>query len=149
MMTCSKIYSDIPFAHRQHLHAGHCAMIHGHNWTLTLTFACDQFDSNGFVIDFGKLKYIKKWIADNLDHACVMSFADPLKGKIVGAAPEVYKLYEVENASCEGLSTHLWGVFSDLLREHEGSRVWITQVELAEDSRNSACFIPPDLGMKR
>ena len=49
MMTCSKIFLDIPFAHRQHRHSGHCARIHGHNWTLKLTFACNRFDKNGFV----------------------------------------------------------------------------------------------------
>ena len=60
MMTCSKTYSDLPFAHRQHRHAGHCSLIHGHNWELKITFACEEFDKNGFVVDFGNLKYMYK-----------------------------------------------------------------------------------------
>ena len=67
MLTCSKTYRDIPFAHRQHRHDGHCALIHGHNWAITLTFACRETDANGFVVDFGDLKYLKTWIAQNLD----------------------------------------------------------------------------------
>ena len=54
MMNCKKTYSDIPFAHRQHLHDGHCALIHGHNWSFTVTFSCHETDLNGFVVDFGK-----------------------------------------------------------------------------------------------
>lgn len=142
MITCSKIYSDVPFAHRQHRHGGHCARIHGHNWKFKLTFACDHCDTNGFVVDFGALKYIKQWIAEHLDHACVLAVDDPLKDRIVQSVPEVYQIYEVSNASCEGISTHLWGVFSELLYEHEGDRVWISQMELWEDSKNTTCFTP-------
>lgn len=143
MITCSKIYQDIPFAHRQHRHSGHCSLIHGHNWAIKLTFACEAFDSNGFVVDFGNLKYIKQWIADHLDHACVFSVDDPLKDRILNSVPQVYKPYFVSNASCEGISTHLWEVFSGLLYKHEGDRVWIAEVELTEDSHNSTRYIPP------
>jgi len=142
MMTCSKTYSDLPFAHRQHRHPGHCSLIHGHNWTLKITFACDVFDSNGFVVDFGNLKYIKDWLAKHLDHACVLAADDPLKDQIVNAAPQVYRLYEVQNASCEGISLHLWEVFSELLYRKEGNRVWIAQLDLFEDARNATCFVP-------
>jgi len=142
MMTCSKTYPDVPFAHRQHRHSGHCSLIHGHNWTLKLAFACERLDKNGFVVDFGNLKYIKQWIADHIDHACMLAADDPLKDRIVKAVPEVYRLYEVPNASCEGISTHLWEVFSELLYENEGDRVWIAQVDLLEDSKNATCFTP-------
>ena len=43
-VTCSKRYSDIPFAHRQHKHDGHCAFIHGHNWAFELTFVATSLD---------------------------------------------------------------------------------------------------------
>ena len=77
MLTCSKTYRDIPFAHRQHQHDGHCALIHGHNWAITLTFACRETDANGFVVDFSDLKYLKTWIAQNLDHACLLMRTTP------------------------------------------------------------------------
>ena len=76
MLTCKKTYRDIPFAHRQHTHDGHCVFIHGHNWSITLTFACREVDVNGFVIDFGKLRYIKNWIDERLDHACLFNEND-------------------------------------------------------------------------
>ena len=142
MITCSKLYKDIPFAHRQHLHDGHCSKIHGHNWDIRITFGCKELDSKGFVVDFGKLKYIKKYIEDMLDHACVLSWNDPLYEEII--APDVYKVYSVENASCEGLAKHLFEQFSDLLHMAEGERTWIDEIEIFEDSKNSAKYKPTD-----
>jgi|GEM_PF-49396 len=143
MMNCSKVYSEIPFAHRQYLHPGHCSRIHGHNWTIKLTFSCDSFDTCGFVVDFGKLKYIKAWIDEHLDHACVIAIEDPSREIIRKLEPNLIKAYEVQNSSCEGLSQHLWEIFSALLCKYEGSRAWISQFELFEDSRNATCYVPP------
>ena len=140
MITCSKLYKDIPFAHRQPLHDGHCSKIHGHNWDIRITFGCKELDSRGFVVDFGKLKYIKKYIEDMLDHACVLSWNDPLYEEII--APGVYKLYSVENASCEGLAKHLFEKFSDLLHMAEGERTWIDEIEIFEDGKNSVKYKP-------
>jgi 6-pyruvoyltetrahydropterin/6-carboxytetrahydropterin synthase len=142
MITCSKLYTDIPFAHRQHLHPGHCSRIHGHNWSIKITFACSEFDANGFVIDFGELKFIKRYFDEYLDHACVFSRRDPLAQKILDSAPEgIFKPYWVDNASCEGLATHLSEELSKLLTEHEGDRVWIAELELHEDSKNSVKLV--------
>jgi 6-pyruvoyltetrahydropterin/6-carboxytetrahydropterin synthase len=71
MLTCSKTYKDIPFAHRQPLHKGHCSKIHGHNWTIVIEFEATELDANGFVVDFGNLKYLKAFIDEHLDHACL------------------------------------------------------------------------------
>ena len=149
MITCSKTYTDIPFAHRQHRHRGHCSMIHGHNWTIELTFACDEFDENGFVVDFGNLKYIKAWIAEHLAHAGILAADDPLKDDIINSVPEVYRLHEVPNASCEGISTHIWEAFSRLLCQREGRRVWISQVRLWEDSKNMTTYTVPESAARK
>ena len=107
MITCSKLYKDIPFAHRQHLHDGHCSQIHGHNWDIKLTFSCKELDA-------------------------------------MGSAPEgIYKPYWVENASCEGIAKHLFFEFTDLLKKVEGSRAWIQEIEIFEDSKNSVKYRPP------
>ena len=87
MITCRKTYADVPFAHRQHLHDGHCQLIHGHNWGITFTFGCHSPDANGFVVDFGGLKFLRAWLAQHLDHACVFNHDDPLRETLVAAAP--------------------------------------------------------------
>jgi 6-pyruvoyltetrahydropterin/6-carboxytetrahydropterin synthase len=142
MFTCRKTYPDIPFAHRQHLHDGHCAWIHGHNWTITLEFGCRERDENGFVVDFGKLKFIRAWMEENLDHACLFNEDDPWRELLVDAAPKVWKIYLLPRCSSEGIAEHLFGEFSSLLHEHFGPRVFLVAVEVAEDSRNTAAYRP-------
>jgi 6-pyruvoyltetrahydropterin/6-carboxytetrahydropterin synthase len=138
MLTCQKTYADIPFAHRQHTHDGHCALVHGHNWAITLTFACTRPDENGFVVDFGKLQFLRAWIAEHLDHACVFNYDDPWRERLVAAAPGAWKVYVVDRCSCEGLASHLHGVFDGLVRAQTAGRAWVTAVEVSEDAKNSA-----------
>ena len=143
MFTCSKTYRDIPLGHRQPFHEGHCSRIHGHNWSIKLTFASAELDSNGFVIDFGKLRYLKAWIDQHLDHACAISSQDPhLENMKQWEADGLIQLLIIESASCEGIAQHLFEVFDPMVREHTNGRAWITSIELEEDSKNSATYAP-------
>ena len=142
MFTCKKIYRDIPFAHRQHLHAGHCSLIHGHNWTIILTFTSSETDANGFVVDFGELKYLKAWIDEHLDHACLFNESDSEKDPLLQQYGSLFKAYVLPNCSCEGLAKHIYEVFDPLIRAQTAGRVWITEVEIEEDSKNSAAYRP-------
>lgn len=138
MITCSKTYADIPFAHRQPHHDGHCSFIHGHNWSITLTFSASQLDQNGFVIDFGKLKYIKNWIEENLDHSCLLNYQDQCVDDLQNSS--YFKLFLVPDCSCEGLAKYLFEVFSHLVYDKEKGRVKIEKVVVTEDSKNSATY---------
>ena len=142
MITCRKVYEDIPFAHRQHVHDGHCALIHGHNWSFAFTFGCYERDANGFVIDFGKCRFIRDEIERRFDHACVFSEDDPLRDTILNAAPAVYKPYVVPNCSCEGLCLHLFELFDPRVRQYTDGRAFLVGVEVMEDDRNSAAYFP-------
>lgn len=127
-------------AHRQHRHAGHCAYIHGHNWTITLTFACKQLDSSGFVVDFGQLKYIKDWIACHLDHACLLNEDDPHRADLVSQKASLFKFYILPCCSSEGIAQHLFQIFNSMVQSHTQQRVWLNQVDIKEDSKNSASY---------
>ena len=141
MTTCKKIYADIPWAHRQHRHDGHCAFIHGHNWSIAITFGAASLDENGFVVDFGKLKFLERWIDEHLDHACVFNADDPMKDALlaVGGAA-LWKPYVVRSCSCEGMARHLFEVFDGLVREATHGRVTVVAVEVEEDAKNSAAY---------
>ena len=142
MLTCRKVYFDIPFAHRQHMHDGHCSFVHGHNWDIAITFACDKTDENGFVVDFGKLKFIKGWIDENLDHAFVFSKSDPLWRTLRDAAPEAWKICLVDECSCEGLAKYFFEVFGKMVSEATSGRARVTAVEVSEDKKNTAKYTP-------
>ena len=143
MLTCSKIYRDIPLGHRQPKHPGHCSRIHGHNWAIKITFEADEVDENGFVVDFGELHYISDWIDEHLDHACAFSASDPHRSKIEELAKlKLVQPLFIEDASCEGLAKHLFETFDPMVRENTGGRAHLVSVELHEDSHNSALYRP-------
>lgn len=138
MHTCEKIYTDIPIGHIQHRHPGHCSLVHGHNWSLKLTFVCEELDSLGFVVDFGGLKFISRWISENLDHACMFAASDSEGLKMLAAFPHLFKPYILENCSAEGLATHLFDVFDALVRKETGGRARLKAIKVGEDSKNFA-----------
>ena len=143
MLTCSKIYKDIPFAHRQPLHTGHCSKIHGHNWSIIIEFEAAQLDENGFVVDFGNLKYFKAFIDEYLDHACLFSKGDSRVQDLAQSEfKDLFKILWVDNASCEGIALFLYQEFSRLLKAHEGDRVSIRSLKLYEDEKNFVSYTP-------
>lgn len=146
MFTCQKTYSEIPFAHRQHRHDGHCARIHGHNWSFTFIFGCEHLDECGFVVDFGKLKPLRSWIEEHLDHACVFNRDDPLLDTFVQLNEAndncVFKPFVVEQCSSEGLAKCLFDVAKPMIQDMTGGRAFLISVTVKEDVRNSATYAP-------
>ena len=143
MLTCSKTYRDIPLSHRQPNHPGRCSRLHGHSWSITITFASKELDSNGFVVDFGELHYIADWIDQHLDHGTIICANDPRVEDIRQLAESgLLKILEINQASCEGIAQHLFSTFDQLVRTNTRDRAWIKKIYLEEDSRNSATFEP-------
>lgn len=140
MLTCSKMFEEYPFSHAQHNHTGHCRFSHGHNWVIKLTFVASSLDLNGFIVDFGRLKYLKDWMKENLDHKHLFN-ADDAKGlEVLKNHPDFFDPLIVKDASCEGLCVYFHEVFSKLIAEHEGDRVKLLTVELYEDLKNSTAY---------
>ena len=142
MHTCSKTYRDIPFAHRQHRHAGHCSFIHGHNWSIEIEFACRELDACGFVVDFGGLGFLKEWIQQHLDHACLLAKDDPVRETLLQQHPKLFKPLVVDSASTEGIAQFLFETLNPLVKQDTGGRAWIHALILHEDYKNKARYQP-------
>ncbi len=143
MLTCSKIYRDIPLSHRQPNHLGRCSRLHGHSWSITITFESKELDSNGFVVDFGELHYIGDWIDQHLDHGTIICKNDPRIEDIRELAQSgLMKILEINQASCEGIAQYLFSTFDNLVRKNTLQRAWIKKIHVEEDSKNSATFKP-------
>lgn len=138
MLTCTKLYKDIPFAHRLPNHSGCCRYIHGHNWTFKITFSALKLDKNGFIVDFGNLQYLDGWIKKNLDHACVLNQNDIIINQVNKL--NLFKLFTVPNCSCEGLAQYLFNVFDKLIKRFENGRVEIFSIEVFENESNFAYY---------
>ncbi len=141
VMTCKKLYSDLPFSHRQPKHDGHCAQVHGHNFGFEFTFSCSELDENGFVIDFGKLKFLKEFLYKHFDH----TFVVPEYDCEMSLWQETHKkglinLVVVPDASAEGLAKWLLEEATKIVEENSNGRVWVSAVTVQEDEKNSATY---------
>jgi len=145
MKTCSKIWADIPFAHRAPLHAGHCRFIHGHNWTIEAQFIALGTDENGFVMDFGKLKSFKSFLETEFDHALVIAENDPLLPmlKEFSTAHGIQNIKVVPDCSCEGLAQFFFKALTAVVTAETSGRVAVKSVLLREDLKNSATYSLP------
>ena len=143
MITCSKTYRDVPLSHRQPFHGGRCSRLHGHSWSVTLTFGATELDGNGFVVDFGDLHFIGDWIDENLDHGIILCRQDPLEDELKRLEESgLLKITWVESASCEGIARFLFEVFAPMVSEKTQGRASLLSIHLEEDSRNSATYRP-------
>ena len=141
-ITCSKSYKDLPFAHRQPNHEGHCRFIHGHNWDLKFTFTAERLDECGFVIDFGGLKWLKDLLEWWFDHTTVLNEDDPLReyfeASKVNEDGGIYDLRFLPDCSCEGIASFVFTMVDDILNDKTLGRVRLDTLTLSEDSKNSA-----------
>jgi len=57
-------------SHRlEHLPPEHqCSRLHGHNYVVRVLLRSDRLDSDGFVLDYGRLAPLKAYIDEQLDH---------------------------------------------------------------------------------
>lgn len=135
----TKRFHNLPCAHRQHGHAGHCRFIHGYSRSVTFTFEASELDANHFVVDFGALKDLKAWLEDLFDHTLLINADDP-------ELPTFRELHErgvcdlrvLPNVSMEGSARYVFDHADTLIREKTQGRAWVVKVELAENDKNSA-----------
>lgn len=151
MTTIKKRYDNLPFAHRQPKHSGHCALIHGHNWSFEFQFGATELDANGFVVDFGELKWLRRWLEARFDHTLVLNEDDPFLGYLEDAMTighggidndtiQLAKIIEVPNCGAEGLALYVFSQVQRALEMRYGGRVHLVSVTVYEDTKNTANF---------
>lgn len=60
----TKRIGPISTGHRQWRDSGHCSYVHGYGRYVQFVFACTSLDDKMWVVDFGGLKGIRKWLED-------------------------------------------------------------------------------------
>lgn len=143
-LTCAKRFGPYPFAHRQPNHAGHCQLIHGHNWDFVVTFAATERDKCGFVVDFGgaEIKRIRENLAELFDHTLVLNFSDPFVDDIKKFLDVrgIANVTQVMDSSCEGLAEFIYMSLNLWLKDWTKGRVSVIRVTVNEDEKNSASY---------
>lgn len=141
MFTVTKRYQDLPAAHRQPNHPGHCRLIHGHNWAFDITFTAKEKDACGFVIDVGGLKPLKEALESKFDHQLLLNREDPELDRY--AQDRFCRLTIVEDCSMEGLAELVFYLAQEVCNAFEQNRdLKVVRVTCWEDSKNCATYEP-------
>lgn len=146
LLTSTKVYSNLPCAHRQYLHDGNCALVHGYSRSYEIFFGAHTLDKCGFVVDFGELKWLKSWLEYMFDHTLLLMADDPL----------MPQFQEIEARGGAAIRTMPYGVgmegsaklvceYTDKeLRRRTKGRCWVVSVEARENDKNSAVYLNPN-----
>jgi 6-pyruvoyltetrahydropterin/6-carboxytetrahydropterin synthase len=62
------VTSSFSAAHRLVGYKGACKRLHGHNWKVRVSVACDELDPIGMAMDFKLLKSLLNDLLDEFDH---------------------------------------------------------------------------------
>ena len=141
----TKRFGPITTGHRQWKDKGHCSFVHGYGRYIRLTFEASELDERGWVMDFGDLKDVKKWIEYEWDHRVLIANDDPLlsdlqqlesKGGInLNILPTGY--YPGIEESCR----YLYDKLNPMIKMKTNNRVEITRVEVWEHENNHAEYV--------
>lgn len=141
--TVTKTFGGFPCAHRRWRHPGHCALIHGYSRSFSVTFACQERDENGFVIDFGGLKPVKAWLESQFDHRLCIDADDPLLPEFRALeAQGAARLTVFGEVGMEGSAKHVYDWVQDWAHAQTKGRVWVVAVEARENTKNAATYRP-------
>lgn len=107
MLTCTrKIEFDA--AHRVMEHESKCKLLHGHRYVIEATFAADELDSLGRVIDFGNVRQVLgDWVDSNWDHNAILHQDDKALGDKITSITGQKIFYLPFNPTAELMADYL------------------------------------------
>ncbi len=124
-------------AFRQWRADSHCNLIHGYALGFEITFEADKLDERNWVIDFGDLGVLKRYLKDTFDHTTAVAVDDPLLEHFTNLRDEgLIDLRLMNNVGCEAFAELVY----DFCKGLEDDRVKIKSVRVFEHGANSAVF---------
>lgn len=139
----TKRFTGFPCTHRQWKAESHCRFVHGYSREFYFEFAASELTQEGWVVDFGGLKEIKNWLDEVFDHTFLVAQDDPeLESFKELDKKGLIQLRVLPNPGMEGTALYVYDQASKLLEKLYGKRAWITKVEVRENEKNSAFYLP-------
>lgn len=139
----TKRFTGFPCTHRQWKAESHCRFVHGYSREFYFEFAASELTQEGWVVDFGGLKEIKNWLDEVFDHTFLVAQDDPeLESFKELDKKGLIQLRVLPNPGMEGTALYVYEQASKILEKLYGKRAWITKVEVRENEKNSAFYLP-------
>ena len=139
----TKNFIGFPCTHRQWKADSHCRFVHGYSRSFYIEFEASQLTQEGWVVDFGGLKEVKKWLEYMFDHTFLASEDDPeLENFQKMDKAGVIQLRVLPNVGMEGSAKFVYEKVNKMISDMTQGRAWVTKVECRENEKNSAIYIP-------
>lgn len=139
----SKRFKGYPCTHRQWKADSHCRFVHGYSREFYFEFECSELTQEMWVMDFGGLKEVKSWLEHMFDHTFLAASDDPYLEQFKKLDDEgVIQLRVLPNAGMEGTAKFVYEEVSKMIDKMTDGRVKIIKVEVRENEKNSAFYIP-------
>jgi 6-pyruvoyltetrahydropterin/6-carboxytetrahydropterin synthase len=139
-------------AYRQWAADSQCNLLHGYSLGFRFTFAAEQLDRRGWVIDFGKGGFgnIREWLHRNFDHTLLVAEDDPAREEFLALRGiGLADVRIVPGTSCELIAQHVLESMQPVVHEATKGRCWIASVECFEHGANSAIFECPEGALRK
>lgn len=139
----TKKFSGFPCTHRQWRAESHCRFVHGYSREFYFEFEANELTKEGWVVDFGGLKELKVWLEHWFDHTFLIAQDDPQMAdwKKLDQTGAIM-LRVMPNPGMEGTASFVYEEASKILKKLYGDRAWISKVQVSENEKNSAIYIP-------
>jgi 6-pyruvoyltetrahydropterin/6-carboxytetrahydropterin synthase len=127
-------------AFRQWRADSHCSLLHGYAIAVTLDFQATRLDKNGWVVDFGGLKEIKKWLEETFDHKLLVADSDPQRQLLYNLEGHgLAAIVKMPEVGCEAFAKAIADYVAQWIPDNElGDRIWLKRVTVREHDGNSA-----------
>jgi 6-pyruvoyltetrahydropterin/6-carboxytetrahydropterin synthase len=141
--TSTKRFIGFPCTHRQWKADSHCRFVHGYSREFYFEFEANELSEEFWVMDFGGLKEVKKWLDHMFDHTFLIAQDDPYLANFEQMDKDgVIQLRVMPNPGMEGTAKFVYDHVNKMVSETTGGRVSVTKVEVRENEKNSAYFEP-------
>lgn len=137
----TKLFTGFPCTHRQWVAESHCRFVHGYSRSFYFEFAASSLTKEGWVVDFGGLKSVKKWLEEMFDHTFLAASDDPKLTLFKEMDREgVIQLRILPNVGMEGSAEYVFHHVDRMVKDMTKGRAWVTKVECRENEKNSAIY---------
>ena len=142
----TKYYKELgPCAYRNWKSHTDCYLLHGYDRSFKFVFGCKNLDKQGFVVDFGGLKDVKRQLEEWFDHTVILQSDDPIIPVFQKLMKEGHcKLQTFPTISSEGLAEWVGEYVDSILQEKYKGRCWLIESQHMEAAKNSAIYFPQE-----
>ena len=143
MYYSTKFYKEIgSCTHRQPSHEGHCKFVHGYGRSFYFKFGSYELTADTqFVMEFGDLKEIEKWLKYYFDHTFLINENDPeLETFKQLDSKKIIQLRILPNVSMEATAKFVFDYVDNWVKDKTNNRVFLLECECKENNKNSGGY---------